>query len=38
MKWFWGALKCDIYYLHQFEKFDELIYAIQQYIRFYNEN
>ena len=37
MESFWGALKCESYYLHKFEEFDELRYAIQQYIRFYNE-
>ena len=37
MESFWGALKCESYYLHKFEKFDELRHAIQQYIRFYNE-
>lgn len=34
---FWETLKCASYYLHKFEKFDELCHAIQQYIRFYNE-
>ena len=37
MESFWGALKCESYYLHKFEEFDELCHAIQQYIRFYNE-
>nr|WP_236550010.1 IS3 family transposase [Exiguobacterium oxidotolerans] len=34
---FWGALKCESYYLHTFEEFDELHDAIRRYIRFYNE-
>ena len=33
----WGALKYESYYLHKFEEFDEFRYAIQKYIRFYNE-
>ena len=37
MESFWGALKCESYYLHKFKEFDELCHAIQQYIRFYNE-
>ena len=31
------TLECESYYLHKFEEFDELCHAIQQYIRFYNE-
>jgi len=34
---FWGALKCEKYYLHKYETFDELSHSIQQYIQFYNE-
>ncbi|MER2048267.1 MAG: IS3 family transposase, partial [Solibacillus sp.] len=34
---FWGALKCESYYLHKFTEFDELQLAIQKYIHFYNE-
>lgn len=37
MESFWGALKRKSYYLHKCEEFDELYHAIQQYIRFYNE-
>ncbi|WP_393966275.1 integrase core domain-containing protein [Exiguobacterium sp. S22-S28] len=37
MESFRGAVKCKSYYLHKFEEFDELRHAIQQYIRFYNE-
>ncbi len=34
---FWGALKCESYYLHKFEEFDKLRLAIQRYIHSYNE-
>ncbi|MGE6556760.1 IS3 family transposase [Exiguobacterium artemiae] len=37
MESFWGALKCESYYLHKFAEFDELQLAIQKYIHFYNE-
>ena len=37
MESFWGALKCESYYLHKFTEFDELQLAIQKYIHFYNE-
>ncbi len=37
MESFWGALKCESYYLHKFAEFDELRLAIQKYIYFYNE-
>lgn len=37
MESFWRALKWESYYLNIFEEFDELRHAIQQYIRFYNE-
>jgi len=37
MESFWGALKCESYYLQKFKEFDELRHAIQQYIQFYNE-
>jgi len=38
MESFWGALKCESYYLHKFEEFDELRNAVQRYIQFYNED
>ncbi len=33
---FWSALKCERYYLHKYETFDELRHSIEQYIEFYN--
>ncbi len=33
---FWGTLKCEKYYLHKYETFDELKRAIDEYIHFYN--
>ncbi|PAE18835.1 hypothetical protein CHH80_19515 [Bacillus sp. 7504-2] len=33
---FWGTLKCEKYYLHKYETFEELSNAISQYINFYN--
>lgn len=34
---FWGALKCESYYLHKYTELDELQLAIQKYIHFYNK-
>ncbi|MEK5271561.1 MAG: hypothetical protein C6W58_15545 [Bacillaceae bacterium] len=31
---FWGALKCEKYYLHEYETFEELSQAIDEYIHF----
>lgn len=36
MKSFWGILKCENYYLHKYETFDDLRKAIDEYIFFYN--
>ncbi|MFB9977886.1 IS3 family transposase, partial [Pallidibacillus thermolactis subsp. kokeshiiformis] len=36
MESFWGALKCEKYYLHKYETFEELLKAIEEYIYFYN--
>lgn len=36
MEAFWGTLKCEKYYLHKYETFDELEKAIDEYIYFYN--
>ena len=36
MEGFWGILKTEMYYLHHFEKYDELYEAITAYINFYN--
>jgi len=36
MESFWGTLKCEKYYLHKYETFDELERAINKYIQFYN--
>lgn len=33
---FWSALKCERYYLHKYETFDELLHSIEHYIQFYN--
>ncbi len=38
MESFWGTLKCEKYYLHKYETFDELSRAINQYIHFYNHD
>lgn len=37
MESFWGTLKCEKYYLHKFETFEELSSAIEAYIHFYNQ-
>lgn len=36
MESFWGTLKCEKYYLHKFKTFEDLSFAIDDYIRFYN--
>jgi putative transposase len=36
MESFWGTLKCEKYYLHKYETFEELRKAIDEYIFFYN--
>ena len=36
MEGFWGILKCEMYYLSQFETYDELVAAIEAFIYYYN--
>ncbi len=36
MESFWGTLKCEKYYLHKYESFENLTKAIDEYIYFYN--
>lgn len=36
MEAFWGTLKCEKYYLHKYDTYDELSNAIDEYISFYN--
>jgi len=36
MESFWGTLKCEKYYLHQYKTFKELSLAIDEHIHFYN--
>lgn len=36
MESFFGTLKCEKYYLHQYKTFEELTVAIDEYIHFYN--
>jgi transposase InsO family protein len=36
MESFWGTLKCEKYYLHTYQTFDQLKRDIEDYIRFYN--
>ncbi|KAB8127316.1 IS3 family transposase [Gracilibacillus oryzae] len=38
MESFWGTLKCEKYYLHNYKTFEELSKAINNYIYFYNHN
>jgi len=38
MESFWGTLKCEKYYLHKYDTYDELSCAIDEYIHFYNYN
>jgi len=33
---FWGRLKCEKYYIHKYKTFEELAFAIDEYIHFYN--
>lgn len=37
MEGFWGIIKSEMYYLNKFDTFEELHLAIDNYIRFYNE-
>ena len=36
MEGFWGILKCEMYYLNQFETYEELVTAVEQFIYYYN--
>lgn len=36
MEAFWGIVKCEKYYLHQYHTFEDLARAIDEYINFYN--
>ncbi|QSS99733.1 IS3 family transposase [Pontibacillus sp. ALD_SL1] len=36
MESFWGTLKCEKYYLHKYDTYEELSSAIEEYIYFYN--
>lgn len=36
MEGFWGILKCEMYYFHHFETYEELTEAIEQFIYYYN--
>jgi transposase InsO family protein len=36
MEGFWGILKCEMYYLNNFETYDDLKKAIMDFIHFYN--
>lgn len=38
MESFWGTLKCEKYYLHKYETFEELSFAVDQYMQFYNHD
>jgi len=38
MESFWGTLKCEKYYLHKYETFEDLERAIDEYIQFYNQD
>ena len=33
---FWGILKCEMYYLNNFETYEELVTAVDQFIHYYN--
>jgi len=37
MEAFWGILKCEKYYLHRYNTYEELSNAIDEYINFYNK-
>ncbi len=34
---YWGTLKCEKYYLHKHDSYEELKLAIDDYIHFYND-
>lgn len=34
---FWGIIKCEKYYLNQYDTYEELAKAVDEYIEFYNE-
>ena len=36
MEGFWGILKCEMYYLNQFETYEELVDAVERFIYYYN--
>ena len=36
MEAFWGIIKCEKYYLNQYNTFDDLANAVDEYISFYN--
>ncbi len=36
MEGFWGILKCEMYYLNEFNDYESLAQAIEEYIHFYN--
>ena len=38
MEGFWGIIKSEMYYISDFESKDELIYAINQFMDYYNTN
>lgn len=38
MEAFWGALKCEKYYLNKYDSFEELSKATDEYIHFYNHD
>lgn len=37
MESFWGTLKCEKYYLHKYETFEDLSFAVDEYVQFYNQ-
>ncbi|WP_108672584.1 IS3 family transposase, partial [Peribacillus acanthi] len=38
MESFWGTLKCEKYYLHKYNTFEDLLIAVDEYIHFYNHD
>ncbi len=38
MESFWGTLKCEKYYLHKYDTFEELSKTIDEYIQFYSRD
>jgi putative transposase len=38
MESFWGTLKCEKYYRRKYKTFEELTFAINEYIHFYNHD